>query len=173
MNSALGQRTTKAFVLSQVRRRKVKTEFWRQIPRKSRLQTGQKGGNLTQIPRVGVDDLLVAWHLFGPQLLWRDAQWMKAQRYVHSIINSLHFTVVVCLCGLWHTSNARVQYTSNIAQKTVAQIPLLTTKAGPRDGDAWIKRLKEEYTALIKVRHVHKSNTDPKLSVCRDKQECW
>ncbi|VDK79326.1 unnamed protein product, partial [Gongylonema pulchrum] len=28
-------------------------------------------------------------------------------------------------------------------------IPLLRTKAGPRDGDLWIQRLKEEYEALI------------------------
>ena len=31
------------------------------------------------------------------------------------------------------------------------RIPLLTVRASPRDGDAWVKRLKEEYTALIKV----------------------
>ena len=35
---------------------------------------------------------------------------------------------------------------------TVAKIPLLTVKAGPRDGDKWVARLKEELTALIKVR---------------------
>ena len=29
-------------------------------------------------------------------------------------------------------------------------IPLLKTKAGPRDGEAWMARLKEEYLALIK-----------------------
>lgn len=32
------------------------------------------------------------------------------------------------------------------------RIPLLTTRAGPRDADQWIERLKEEYRALIKVR---------------------
>lgn len=36
-------------------------------------------------------------------------------------------------------------------KKTVQKIPLLTTRAGPRDGDKWIERLKEEYQALIKV----------------------
>jgi hypothetical protein len=28
---------------------------------------------------------------------------------------------------------------------SVKKIPLLTTKAGPRDGEEWVKRLKEEY----------------------------
>ncbi len=36
-------------------------------------------------------------------------------------------------------------------KKTLASIPLLTTKAGPRDGDTWATRLKEEYLSLIKV----------------------
>ena len=35
---------------------------------------------------------------------------------------------------------------------TVQKLPMLTVKAGPRDGEAWIKRMKEEYTALITVR---------------------
>ncbi|KAK6044336.1 Ubiquitin-fold modifier-conjugating enzyme 1 [Cooperia oncophora] len=29
-------------------------------------------------------------------------------------------------------------------------IPLCKTKAGPRDGDLWIERLKEEYQSIIK-----------------------
>ena len=36
-------------------------------------------------------------------------------------------------------------------KKTLAAIPLLKTKAGPRDGGEWVIRLKEEYQALIKV----------------------
>jgi len=36
-------------------------------------------------------------------------------------------------------------------KNTVQKIPLLTVKAGPRDGEKWVERLKEEYTALIKV----------------------
>ena len=35
---------------------------------------------------------------------------------------------------------------------TVQKLPLLTVKAGPRDGDDWIARVKEEYMALIQVR---------------------
>ena len=36
-------------------------------------------------------------------------------------------------------------------KKTLASIPLLRTHAGPRDGDQWAARLKEEYISLIKV----------------------
>lgn len=36
--------------------------------------------------------------------------------------------------------------------QTVQKIPLLRTRAGPRDGDKWGQRLREELTALIKVR---------------------
>lgn len=36
-------------------------------------------------------------------------------------------------------------------KKTLSNIPLLKTKSGPRDGDLWVQRLKEEYQALIKV----------------------
>lgn len=36
-------------------------------------------------------------------------------------------------------------------RKTLSNIPLLTTKAGPRDKELWIQRLKEEYQSLIKV----------------------
>lgn len=36
-------------------------------------------------------------------------------------------------------------------KKTLQSIPLLQTKASPRDKDLWIQRLKEEYQALIKV----------------------
>lgn len=35
-------------------------------------------------------------------------------------------------------------------KKTLCAIPLLKTKAGPRDKDLWVTRLKEEYQALIK-----------------------
>jgi hypothetical protein len=40
-------------------------------------------------------------------------------------------------------------------KKRLSSIPLMKTKAGPRDGDLWIQRLKEEYQALIKVRNVY------------------
>lgn len=36
-------------------------------------------------------------------------------------------------------------------RRVVADIPLLKTKAGPRDEQLWVQRLKEEFQALIKV----------------------
>lgn len=39
----------------------------------------------------------------------------------------------------------------NQVKSTLQKIPLLTIKAGPRDGDAWVQRLKQEYKALIEV----------------------
>ncbi|RZC34297.1 UFC1 domain containing protein [Asbolus verrucosus] len=36
-------------------------------------------------------------------------------------------------------------------RKTLSSIPLLKTKAGPRDKELWVERLKEEYQSLIKV----------------------
>ena len=41
-------------------------------------------------------------------------------------------------------------------KKVLASIPLLRTNAGPRDGDPWASRLKEEYISLIKVKTVYK-----------------
>ncbi|XP_030834012.1 ubiquitin-fold modifier-conjugating enzyme 1 [Strongylocentrotus purpuratus] len=37
-----------------------------------------------------------------------------------------------------------------VTKKTLSNIPLLKTKAGPRDKDLWPARLKEEYQSLIK-----------------------
>ncbi len=42
-------------------------------------------------------------------------------------------------------------------KKTLASIPLLRTKASPRDGDEWATRLKEEYMSLIKVHNIFNS----------------
>lgn len=39
---------------------------------------------------------------------------------------------------------------------TLSNIPLLKTRAGPRDKELWVQRLKEEYQAMIKV-------TNPRL----------
>lgn len=38
-------------------------------------------------------------------------------------------------------------------RKTLSSIPLCKTKAGPRDKELWVERLKEEYQSLIKVWH--------------------
>lgn len=39
-------------------------------------------------------------------------------------------------------------------RKTLSCIPLLKTKAGPREKELWVQRLKEEYQALIQVRKI-------------------
>jgi ufm1-conjugating enzyme 1 len=46
-------------------------------------------------------------------------------------------------------------------RQTLSSIPLLKTKAGPRDGGEWVNRLKEEYQALIKyVENNKKADND-------------
>ncbi|XP_033730533.1 ubiquitin-fold modifier-conjugating enzyme 1 [Pecten maximus] len=46
-------------------------------------------------------------------------------------------------------------------KRTLAKIPLLKTKAGPRDGEQWVLRLKEEYMSLIKyVQNNKESDND-------------
>ena len=40
----------------------------------------------------------------------------------------------------------------------VQKIPLLTVKAGPRDGADWVERLKEELAALIKYVQINKAS---------------
>jgi hypothetical protein len=39
-----------------------------------------------------------------------------------------------------------------ITKKTLSNIPLLKTKASPRDGEQWRQRLKEELQVLIQVK---------------------
>jgi hypothetical protein len=45
----------------------------------------------------------------------------------------------------------KLKMVDEATKKTLAAIPLLKTKAGPRDKDSWVVRLKEEYSSLIKV----------------------
>lgn len=46
----------------------------------------------------------------------------------------------------------------DVTKSTVQKIPMLKTKAGPRDGDKWIIRLKEELQALIAYVKMNKDN---------------
>ena len=66
-------------------------------------------------------------------------------------------------------------------KETVQRIPLLTVKAGPTDGETeWVKRLKEEYTALIEYVKINKNadhdwfviESQNKLGT-RWKGKCW
>lgn len=65
-------------------------------------------------------------------------------------------------------------------KSTLTQIPLLTTKAGPRDGAAWTSRLKEEYKALIAYTSMNKSKDNDWFRISaanpegtRWKGKCW
>ncbi|KAF5194025.1 Ubiquitin-fold modifier-conjugating enzyme [Thalictrum thalictroides] len=58
---------------------------------------------------------------------------------------------------------------------TLTQIPLLTMKAGPRDGAAWMQRLKEEYKASIAYTGMNKSNDNDwfRISTANPKETRW
>merc|ERR1719183_902114 len=63
--------------------------------------------------------------------------------------------------------------------ESVKKIPLLTTKAGPRDGEEWVKRLKEEYKALITYVQNNKANDNDWFTISSNKEgtkwtgKCW
>merc|ERR1712137_818448 len=46
----------------------------------------------------------------------------------------------------------------NETKKLMGKLPLLTVKAGPRDGKGWEDRCKEELMALIQYQKVNKEN---------------
>mmetsp|Transcript_16635 Transcript_16635/g.34125 ORF Transcript_16635/g.34125 Transcript_16635/m.34125 type:complete len:112 (-) Transcript_16635:383-718(-) len=62
---------------------------------------------------------------------------------------------------------------------TVQKIPLLSIRAGPRDGEAWNARLKEELTALIKYVQINKNSDKDWFQVESNKTglrwsgKCW
>ncbi|EGD77956.1 ubiquitin-fold modifier-conjugating enzyme 1 [Salpingoeca rosetta] len=64
-------------------------------------------------------------------------------------------------------------------KKTLASIPLMRVKAGPRSGDAWRARLKEEYVALIKYVKTNKDNDNDWFRLESNKEgtrwfgKCW
>ncbi|PVD26973.1 hypothetical protein C0Q70_12122 [Pomacea canaliculata] len=64
-------------------------------------------------------------------------------------------------------------------KKTLAQIPLLKTKAGPRDGEQWVQRLKEEYLSLIQYVKNNKDSDNDWFRLESNKEgtrwfgKCW
>ncbi|XP_065072628.1 LOW QUALITY PROTEIN: ubiquitin-fold modifier-conjugating enzyme 1 [Ochlerotatus camptorhynchus] len=64
-------------------------------------------------------------------------------------------------------------------RKTLSSIPLLQTKAGPRDKDLWVQRLKEEYQALIKYVQNNKTSDSDWFRLESNKEgtkwfgKCW
>eukprot|EP00758_Cryptobia_borreli_P012902 Tbor_TRINITY_DN5788_c5_g1::TRINITY_DN5788_c5_g1_i1::g.20635::m.20635/K12165/UFC1; ufm1-conjugating enzyme 1 len=64
-------------------------------------------------------------------------------------------------------------------KESVSKIPLCKTKAGPRDGEQWTQRLKEEYTSLITYQNQCKSTDTQWLTIEANPQgthwhgTCW
>jgi len=64
-------------------------------------------------------------------------------------------------------------------KKTLSSLPLLKTKAGPRDKDEWVTRLKEEYLALIKYVEQNKAADNDWFRLESNKEgtrwfgKCW
>ena len=62
---------------------------------------------------------------------------------------------------------------------SVSRIPLLKTKAGPRDGDKWTQRLKEEYASLIQYVELNKATDTHWFQISSNVQgsrwngKCW
>lgn len=99
--------------------------------------------------------------MYYTQLLYPHSDWLFI----------LHFGL--CL-QLKITMDAPIDETTKSA---VQKLPLLTTRAGPRDGENWTKRLKEEYLALIQVRATERSlslsawlTNAPLPAVCENEQ---
>lgn len=65
------------------------------------------------------------------------------------------FCMAFCILKAITYLNLDVIMVDEATKRTLAQIPLLKTKAGPRDGELWVTRLKEEYQSLIKVHLIY------------------
>jgi len=52
--------------------------------------------------------------------------------------------------------------------EVIQKIPLMTVRAGPRDGAQWVERLKEEYNALIQFVQANQANGNDWFSVESD-----
>lgn len=64
-------------------------------------------------------------------------------------------------------------------KETVKKIPLLSTKAGPREKEGWEKRFKEELQALIKYIQLNKASDSDWFTITSNKEgtewsgKCW
>ena len=66
----------------------------------------------------------------------------------------------------WSISSSSFQMVDEVTKKTLSNIPLLKTKASPRDGEQWRQRLKEELQALIQVKRISSQQKKLSLSIC-------
>lgn len=77
------------------------------------------------------------------------------------------------------SSPSDVAMVDEVTKKTLTQIPLLGTNAGPRDKDQWPQRLKEEYLSLIKYVENNKSADNDWFRLESNKEgtrwfgKCW
>ena len=55
-------------------------------------------------------------------------------------------------------------------RRTMQKIPLLSVRAGPRDGAAWVERLREEYGALIQYISMNKENDNDWFTLESDRE---
>jgi ufm1-conjugating enzyme 1 len=66
-----------------------------------------------------------------------------------------------------------------VTRKSLSGIPLLKTKAGPRDKELWVQRLKEEFQALIKYVETNKQQDNDWFRLESNKEgtrwfgKCW
>ncbi len=80
----------------------------------------------------------------------------------------------VQLCRLFHGAAI-----SPATRSLLGKIPLLTVKAGPRDGDKWTERLKEEYSRLIEFIKINKETDTDWFTIESNKTgtrwtgKCW
>nr|XP_012145555.1 PREDICTED: ubiquitin-fold modifier-conjugating enzyme 1 isoform X2 [Megachile rotundata] len=74
---------------------------------------------------------------------------------------------------------SQVRRANESTKKTLSNIPLLQTKAGPRDKELWVQRLKEEYQALIKYVKNNKDSDNDWFRLESNKEgtrwfgKCW
>jgi ufm1-conjugating enzyme 1 len=65
------------------------------------------------------------------------------------------------------------------AAGSLSAIPLLSVAAGPRDGEAWVARLREEYGAIIAYVKANKAHDADWFTIASDKAgvrwtgRCW
>ena len=85
----------------------------------------------------------------GPKWFWAEE---SRNHYTHPIVLDRNGPKkIVKIHGYDTNSQYFLKMVDEATKRSLAQIPLLKTKAGPRDGEQWVNRLKEEYQSLINV----------------------
>lgn len=99
---------------------------------------------------------------------------VRMRKYFHSL------SLLRILKGPAHEAPAAMDAPiDEQTKRTVQQIPLLATRAGPRDGEAWTARLKEEYLSLIQYVKSNKAADNDWFTIESNKAgtrwtgKCW